>query len=401
MAAEGLAGCQAVADVGLGAGLPDSIRKQMVWWLGTCSAWVFGLVVLGGITRLTRSGLSMTDWKFTGERPPLSDEDWEVEFSKYQQSPEFKKVHSYMTVEDFKFIYWMEYSHRMWGRALGLVFGVPALYFASRGCLKGALGQRLGLLFLMGGTQGLVGWWMVRSGLKESEDHQVPRVSPYRLAAHLTSAFAIYATLVYTTLSLAQTAPAAMGPAVQQLVGRFRSHWVLPVSVLVGCTAVSGAFVAGLDAGRAYNTFPLMNGQWVPEEYFDMPGWRNAFENTAAVQLHHRVLAITTLSAVAGLWMVGRGLPLPPLSRRLLDASAVMTMAQVTLGITTLLTYVPPSLGTAHQAGALTLFTLLLALLHSLRPMNPAAITLAWQRWVHPAAAAATMGIGVAVTQTQ
>jgi len=178
------------------------------------------MVVLGGATRLTRSGLSMTDWRFSGERLPLTEEDWEAEFAKYRASPEYRLVHSHMTVEDFKFIYAMEYAHRMWGRLLGLGFVLPAAYFALRGAINKPLAARLGVLLAMGGAQGLVGWWMVRSGLKEpraavvAEEEgsgngsgssnvvaegggceQVPRVSPYRLAAHLSSAFAIYATL--------------------------------------------------------------------------------------------------------------------------------------------------------------------------------------------------------------
>eukprot|EP00878_Enallax_costatus_P037227 GHUV01042035.1.p1 GENE.GHUV01042035.1~~GHUV01042035.1.p1 ORF type:complete len:295 (+),score=86.35 GHUV01042035.1:614-1498(+) len=157
-------------SIALSKGLPNSARKQLAWWLGGCSAWVFSMVVLGGVTRLTRSGLSMTDWKFTGERPPITQEEWLAEFAKYQQSPEFRLAHSHMSVEDFKFIYYMEWAHRMWGRILGLAFAVPATYFAARGYINGPLGKRLGICFLMGGAQGLVGWWMVRSGLQVGDD---------------------------------------------------------------------------------------------------------------------------------------------------------------------------------------------------------------------------------------
>lgn len=341
----------------------------------------------------------MTDWKFTGERPPLSAADWDAEFAKYRASPEFHKLNSTMTVEEFKFIYWMEYAHRMWGRALGLVFAVPAAYFAARGFIQRPLAARLSLLFVMGGTQGLVGWWMVRSGLRESDlENHVPRVSPYRLATHLTSAFAIYATLVWTTLTLAQPTSAAMTASAAKLRGAMalRSR-MLPLAALIGVTAVSGAFVAGLDAGHAYNTFPLMNGQLVPDEYRSVPGWRNAFESTAAVQLHHRVLALTTLGAVGATWWWARSLALPHPCRLLVHGLAAVTAAQVTLGVTTLLTYVPVSLGSAHQSGAMTVFTVALWLLHTLRPqarLSPRAA-----RLLAPGTIAAVIGLGSVATQ--
>jgi len=378
-------------------------------WLGLGSGWVFALVVLGGVTRLTRSGLSMTEWKFTGERPPINADDWEAEFEKYRASPEFKQVHSTMTIEEFKFIYWMEYGHRMWARALGVVFAVPAAYFALRGYVNGALAKRLGLLFLMGGSQGLVGWWMVRSGLRDPAEtdnpHAAPRVSPYRLAGHLASAFAIYSLLTWTTLSMSMPAPALAAfreqPAVMAAARGLRRA-VHPLAGLIGVTALSGAFVAGNDAGRAYNTFPTMNGAWVPEEYFEAPrGWlRNCFENTAAVQLHHRVLALSTAAGTLAVWAYGSRLPLPAPTRACLHLLLAGTAAQVTLGISTLLTYVPVSLGAAHQAGALGLFTAALGLMHTLRPpaaRPPSAARAA----MFPAAVAAVVAVGAAVSQQE
>uniref|UniRef100_A0A383VMG5 Uncharacterized protein n=1 Tax=Tetradesmus obliquus TaxID=3088 RepID=A0A383VMG5_TETOB len=416
-AAAAAAASQAASpSLALSRGLPDSARKALAWWLGGCSAWVFSMVVLGGFTRLTRSGLSMTDWKFTGERPPITQEEWLAEFAKYQASPEFRLAHSHMDVEEFKFIYFMEWAHRMWGRFLGVAFAVPAAYFAARGHINGPLGRRLALLFMMGGAQGLVGWWMVRSGLQEPENkHAVPRVSPYRLAAHLTSAFAIYATLVWTTLDLARPAPvlsafaakasdaahAAIAAAAKQqaAAGAALRARVLPLSLLVGITAISGAFVAGMDAGRAFNTFPLMNGQLIPDDYWGLSGIRNAFENTAAVQLHHRALALSTLAAVTAVWAAGRKMPLPGPARTALNVTMAFTAAQVTLGITTLLTYVPVSLGAAHQAGALALFTAVLTLMHSVRPASPSAAALAVSRLAQPVAVLATAAIATAVTQ--
>lgn len=309
-----------------------------------------------------------------------------------------------MTLDEFKFIYWMEWAHRMWGRGLGVAFALPAAWFALRGAINRALARRVGLLFLMGGSQGFVGWWMVRSGLQEPENsHSIPRVSPYRLAAHLTSAFAIYATMVWTTLSVAFPHPPAVaaGPAAARAAAALRSA-ALPVAVLIGVTAVSGAFVAGLDAGHAYNTFPTMNGEWIPEEYWSVSGWRNAFESTAAVQLHHRVLALSTLAAVATLWRRGmRMTDLPPASRSLLHGLAAMAATQVTLGVATLLTYVPVTLGSAHQAGALSLFTIMLGLLYTLRPApSLAPFRLLTAKYATGAAVAAVVGVGGLVAQT-
>ena len=353
---------------------PAAQRAVGAWLFGG-AAWVFSMVVLGGVTRLTRSGLSMTDWKFTGEAAPRTPEEWDAEFAKYQQSPEFQKVNRHMTVEVFMFIFLMEYAHRMWGRVLGLYFAVPVAYFAARGYVTGALGRRLALLFAAGGSQGLVGWWMVKSGLEQPREHEVPRVSPYRLATHLSTAFAIYAAILWTALSVAWPTPplAAEGLSPERvaraLALRARAH---PLAGLIALTAVSGAFVAGLDAGHAYNTFPLMGGRVVPEEYWDssLPAWRNALENTAAVQFHHRVLALSTLGAVGGTWagaFAASAAPLPAAVATATHALFAAAAGQVTLGIATLLSCVPVSLGALHQAGALTLFSVALCLLHTLR----------------------------------
>jgi cytochrome c oxidase assembly protein subunit 15 len=353
----------------------DRAVRQVAWWLGGGCAWVFSMVVLGGMTRLTRSGLSMTDWKFEYEHPPLTDEDWEAEFEKYKQSPEYKKANLGMTVDEYKFIYWMEYGHRMWGRVLGLYFVGPLAYFASQGYITSALAKRLGVFFVLGAAQGMIGWWMVKSGLEEQEfSYDVPRVSPYRLATHLTGAFTIYTGMLWTTLNVIYpTSPSQAAGASKALIDATkRLHRVVhPLAGLIGITAISGAYVAGMDAGRAYNTFPLMGGQWIPAEYLDQwetKGWRNFFENTAAVQFDHRVLALSTLASVSAVWLGHRNsAALHPRTRMLLHALLATTAGQVTLGITTLLHHVPVELGSAHQAGALTLFTVVLALMHSLR----------------------------------
>ncbi|VVB16173.1 unnamed protein product [Arabis nemorensis] len=347
-------------------------RKWVGMWLFGSAAWVFSMVVLGGVTRLTRSGLSMTDWKFTGEFPPLSDEAWAKEFEKYKQSPEYKRVNKGMNLEDFKFIYWMEYAHRMWGRGLGIMFALPFSYFLRKGYITLRLGVKLSGLFALGAGQGFIGWWMVKSGLEEPpSEYSQPRVSPYRLAAHLTSAFAIYCGLFWTALSVVMPEPPAESLAWVRGAAKVK-RLALPVSLIVGITAISGAFVAGNDAGRAFNTFPKMGDTWIPDNIFEMkPLIRNFFENTATVQLDHRLLATTTLIAIGTMWWFTRRLDIHPAVKALIGSTVGMTAVQVTLGVSTLLSYVPVSLGSAHQAGALTLLTLMLLLNHTLRKPSP------------------------------
>lgn len=262
----------------------------------------------------------------------------------------------------------MEYAHRMWGRALGVMFALPFSYFLRKGYITLHLGVRLSGLFALGGCQGLIGWWMVKSGLEEPQSEYVePRVSPYRLAAHLTSAFLIYSGLFWTALSVVMPEPPAESLAWVKGAAKVKKL-ALPVSFVVGITAISGAFVAGNDAGGAYNTFPKMGDTWIPEDIFDLkPLSRNFFENTALVQLNHRILATTTLISLGALWMSTRKVDIHPAIRSLIGSTAGMAALQVTLGISTLLSYVPVSLGTAHQAGALTLLTLMLLLNHTVR----------------------------------
>lgn len=343
-------------------------QKAVGIWLFGSAAWVFSMVILGGITRLTRSGLSMTDWKFTGSLPPLSDEEWLQEFEKYKQSPEYMRVNKGMSLEDFKFIYWMEYAHRMWGRGLGIIFALPFSYFLRKGYITLRLGLKLSALFALGAGQGLIGWWMVKSGLEEPpSEYAQPRVSPYRLTAHLTSAFVIYTGLFWTALSVVMPEPPAESVAWVRGAAKVKKL-ALPVSFIVGITAVSGAFVAGNDAGHAYNTFPKMGDTWIPDDIFNMkPLIRNFFENTSMVQLDHRILATTTLLSIGALWWSTRKLDIHPAIRSLIGSTVGMAALQVTLGISTLVSYVPVSLGTAHQAGALTLLTLMILLNHTTR----------------------------------
>lgn len=359
-------------EAGIASGITLQSSRSLAKWLGFCAAWTFSMVVLGGVTRLTRSGLSMTSWSFTGEKPPMTREGWELEFEKYKQHPEYRLVNRSMTLEEFKSIYWMEWAHRMWGRALGLAFVVPGFYFAfvRKTIVNPALIKRLSILLAAGGCQGLVGWWMVRSGLVEPTEQsglKEPRVAPTRLAAHLASATAIYCGLVYTSLQLAFPLPlttthARNAPAIEAL--RKARRVAHPLAGVVALTALSGAFVAGLDAGRAYNTFPKMNGEWVPEEY---PGLSGAFNDTTAAQLHHRVLAVTSLASSFAAWQVAKSSALPRAAALALAALPAAASLQASLGVATLLAYVPPGLGSAHQAGALGLLTLCLGLIFATR----------------------------------
>jgi len=320
----------------------------------------------------------MTEWKLTNIRYPWTDAEWEEEFDKYKQFPEFYKLHPDMTIDKFKPIYWYEYTHRLLGRAIGVIFAVPAVYFTARGFIKAPLYPRLAALFCAGGAQGMIGWWMVKSGLEadlsvSTGDDGIPRVSPYRLATHLTSAFGIYTTLLWTGMSVLERVPKELTADQMHGVMRMRT-FSKPLAVLIGVTAVSGAFVAGMKAGMHYNSFPLMDGQLVPEGYLEMtPLYRNFFENIATVQFDHRVLATTTFASSWAFWALSRNVVLPPRARLATNLLVVGTSGQFALGIVTLLNAVPVHLGAAHQAGALTVFSVTLFLLHGLRVRSPTA----------------------------
>lgn len=348
----------------------DSLTPVALWLL-VCCALIFAMVVIGGITRLTESGLSITEWKpITGTLPPLSEAAWQEEFAKYQRIPQYQQMNAHMTLADFKSIFWWEYIHRLWGRLIGAAFLIPFLWFAVRGKVRGALAWRLGGIFALGALQGGLGWYMVASGLADRIN-----VSPYRLTAHLGLALLIYAAMFWTALDLLRRSDDA-------LLARHRSLWrgALALNGLVFLTILAGGFVAGLRAGMTYNTFPLMDGRLVPAGYLDeSPWWINLFENVAAVQFNHRVLAITTLVAALAFWFYAwRSAPTSQ-GRLLVNAIGFTAVLQVALGIATLLLVVPVALAALHQAGALALLTLTLAAAHVLtlatRAAGPAALS--------------------------
>ncbi|KAG8532721.1 uncharacterized protein KY384_002598 [Bacidia gigantensis] len=369
---------------------PRLTRKPVGYWLLFSAANVFGIVVFGGLTRLTESGLSITEWKpVTGALPPSGESEWEAEFQKYQSSPEFKLLNPNMTMDEFKKIYYMEWTHRLWGRFVGVTFVVPAVLFIVAGKVsKPMAGRILGIAGLIG-LQGFLGWWMVSSGLK---DHLFapgshPRVSQYRLVAHLGTAFLCYSAMFWNGLQilreqkLASNIEAARGTLERLKNPRLRvfQRSIAMLAGLVFITAMSGGFVAGLDAGLIYNDFPWMGQGWIPpldellSDFYSQKAdgrdlwWRNALENPSLAQLDHRVLATTTFTAVIALFTYSRFSPtivklLPNASKRAVHGVLGFACLQVALGISTLLYLVPLPLASAHQAGSLALLSYVLLL---------------------------------------
>jgi cytochrome c oxidase assembly protein subunit 15 len=334
----------------------SSQNRAVAIWLLVCCGLVFVMVVLGGVTRLTGSGLSMADWHpLVGWLPPFSDAEWQRVFDLYRQTPEFLKVNAHMDVAAFKSIFWLEFLHRLLGRTIGIVFLLPFVFFFAKGYIKPAAWPKYLLMFILGGMQGVLGWYMVKSGLVDN-----PHVSQYRLTAHLFAAFLIYAYMFWVAMSL-------LFPA----SGKERHPWYgksLALTVLTSVTIISGGFVAGLKAGKIYNTFPLMGDYWVPPGTMALePFWRNFFDNMTTVQFDHRILALTTLIAVVSFWFKARKADLPLRSRPAVNALLHTTVLQVALGITTLVMSVPVFLGAAHQGVAMLLFTVSLYILHTLR----------------------------------
>lgn len=331
-------------------GQPRRVDKPpvtIVVWLVVCCLLIFVMVLLGGSVRLTGSGLSMVDWRpIMGVIPPINHADWLEAFEKYRQFPEFRIRNSDMDLSHFKFIFWMEYTHRLLGRIIGLAFLLPFLYFLWRRVVPQALVLKLWGVFLLGGLQGLLGWYMVKSGLGDD-----PRVSPYGLLAHFMLAVMIYAYLL------------------RVLVGLFPAPCLRTIPLPAGTVAVvvlfimlaSGAWVAGTGAGYGFNTWPKMGGEWIPAQLFSMlPRWRNFIENTITIQFIHRQMALLTLLAI-GYFAVALIKAATLHRQRLLGYAMLIALTlQILLGIVTLILRVPPTFGVAHQAGAMVLLTLTL-----------------------------------------
>ncbi|MCG3167373.1 MAG: Heme A synthase [Bacteroidia bacterium] len=322
-------------------------NKPIIIWLLTGCFLIAAMVVIGGITRLTGSGLSITQWKLvTGTIPPLNETQWMEEFDEYKQTPQFQKINSHFELEDFKNIYWWEYIHRLVGRSIGLIFLIPFLYFLLRKKLERSLIPKLLIVFFLGGLQGFIGWYMVSSGLVDN-----PYVAHYRLALHLVTAFITFGYTLWIALSLMKKEQLNT-PA---LVRTF--SWVILLIVVV--QLIYGAFVAGTKAGFIYNTFPLMGNSFIPPEMGTLqPAWLNLFENTVTLQFIHRCIAYLLTLMVVILWIYSLKNKLQPVLQSAVQLMMLIVMFQVVLGIITILNLHlnPVFLGSLHQFGALMVF---------------------------------------------
>jgi cytochrome c oxidase assembly protein subunit 15 len=316
-------------------------------WLIVVIAMVFAMIVLGGVTRLTHSGLSMVEWKpVTGWLPPLTETAWMEVFDKYKLSPEFQKINKHMNLDGFKSIFWFEFFHRLWGRLIGVVFFLPFMFFLIRGWVSKGLAPKLALMFVLGGLQGVMGWYMVKSGLVDRPD-----VSQYRLTAHFSLALIIIGTIEWVALGL--LFPKRIEVSEKAPLARFS----VIIVVWVFVTALSGGFVAGLDAGFSYNTFPLMDGVFLPPDLYQLsPFYLNLFEDIISVQFNHRLLAEALFVLVAIMCWKARSVELKPRGRLAVNFLGVVVLVQVVLGVTTLLLVIPMALAAAHQAGAVIVF---------------------------------------------
>lgn len=339
--------------------LANGAHRDVAVWLLACCFMVAVMVLLGGLTRLTHSGLSMVEWEpVVGIIPPITDADWQIFFDKYKLTPEYIKVNAGMSLTEFKEIFWLEYIHRVWGRLIGVVFGVPFLWLAVTGRIGRAMVPRLAGVFLLGAAQGGMGWFMVKSGLVDN-----PAVSHYRLTAHLALAFLIHAWMFWLALDIL----ADHRPSPRRLHGKAGGAmaWLGGSTVLVVVTLLFGGLVAGLKAGLIYNTWPLMDGAIIPKDLFPA-GFHSLFEDIKTVQFGHRTLAEITIAFILVGWFrvwrrMGEDTPAA------IHAVAAMAMVQVGLGIGTLVLVVPIALASAHQMGAMLLLTLCLWAMHDLK----------------------------------
>ena len=341
-------------------------RIAVACWLFVVAGMILVMVVLGGVTRLTGSGLSIMEWApLSGTLPPMSGAEWHRLFALYQQIPQYDLVNQGFGLAGFKHIFWLEWTHRLWGRLIGVVFLLPLLWFWITGRIRRPLVPRLAVLFILGGLQGAVGWFMVASGFFPD----TTSVAPYRLVIHLALALLLYAAILWTGLSeLPGQAHRGQARRPIENVPAVRRLATLSLA-LVFLTILAGGFVAGTHAGLSYNTFPLMDGRLVPPGYAQLrPFVLNLTENIAAVQFDHRVLATLTAASVAATVLAGLARASTPALRRRLLLMGAAVVLQYTLGVATLLLVVPVGLATAHQAGATVLLTTIVVVLHAVLP---------------------------------
>ena len=332
--------------------LEDQYRRQIAYWLFFCAAVIFGMILLGGVTRLTNSGLSMVDWKpLMGMIPPMSEADWEHMFWKYQQFPEYQKVNMGMSLEEFKPIFMYEYLHRVLGRLIGVIFILPFLFFLFTKRIKAGLTPKLVLMLLGGGFQGLLGWYMVKSGLVDKPD-----VSQYRLTAHLGAAVLIYSFILWTAFGLVtekSEQPIAL------------SRFAYSLSGLIFLMILSGGLVAGTKAGFAYPTWPLMGDSFIPAGLYSMaPVWLAAFEDITTIQFNHRIFAYVIVALVLVFAAKTFKADIKGPAKTGVFCLIGLLLLQVTLGISTLIFYVPVPVAAAHQVGAVALLSASLFVSH-------------------------------------
>jgi len=329
-------------------------NKKVIYWLLTGCILIFIMVIVGGITRLTDSGLSISNYKLiTGTIPPLNEAEWQEAFELYQQYPEYQKLHSHFTIKDFKSIYFWEWLHRLLGRVIGLVFIIPFLYFLATKQLTKKTIKKCLVLLVLGGFQGFLGWYMVKSGLVD-----MPDVSHYRLAAHLTTAFLTFAATLWVVLDL-------LYPNKKSINTKFRNLIIVSYIILI-IQIVYGAFVAGLKAGLLHNHWPLMNENKLIHQtvYVLEPFYKNLIENPSGIQFIHRVLAYLVVISIIILWFKSRKISLTNLQAKGINALLILVVFQFLLGIFTLLYAVPLWLGIAHQIGAFFLLSAMTFTLH-------------------------------------
>lgn len=335
--------------------------KPIAIWLLTCCALVFAMVVVGGVTRLTESGLSIVEWQpIVGTMPPITQQDWNELLEKYRATPQYQQINKGMSIEEFKSIFWWEYFHRLLGRLIGLVFFIPFVYFLLRKQIDRSLGIKLTGIFILGGLQGFMGWYMVMSGLVND-----PHVSQYRLTAHLGLAFIIFAALFWVALGL--LSPEKENSRSNEDMQNLR-RFSFGLTALIFMMVLSGGFVAGIRAGLAYNTFPLMNGHFIPPDLFVLEPWyRNFFDNMTTVQFDHRMIAWILAFSVPLFWYKSRKIELSKTTYLACNLFLLMLAIQISLGIATLLHVVPIPLAASHQGGAVLLFAASLWVSHRLR----------------------------------
>mgnify|MGYP001040488400 FL=1 len=338
--------------------IADRNDRWVARWLTVCAAVIFGMILLGGVTRLTDSGLSMVEWQpIMGTIPPMSEADWQTAFDKYKQYPEYQKINFHMDLDGFKTIFMYEYLHRVLGRLIGLLFFIPLVFFAVKGMVREGLMPKLLLLFVLGGCQGLLGWYMVKSGLVDRPD-----VSQYRLTGHLGLAVAIYAYMVWLIFGLV---------ASRRILPPQPAKWPFIVVGLIYLMILSGGLVAGTDAGYSYPTWPLMGDSFIPPALY-RDGLISAFEQVTTIQFNHRMFAygLVVLILALGITTWRRTAD----SRVRLAAGLLMAalLLQVSLGISALLTHIAVPVAAAHQSGAIVLLTAVLFFAYMRRTEVPA-----------------------------